>query len=123
MPPPPGRARARPALVRVHLPYFSTLDSSNRWHRPCDGGAHDALPAPGIPDPHVHNGTSASGADLYQVTCDGVQVKAGHGTVKSFDERAATAGVLRGARIQVRRRREPIRGDRCRREAAAERVF
>ncbi len=31
------------------------------------------------------------GADLYQVTCDGVLVKVGHPTVKSFDERAATA--------------------------------
>lgn len=30
------------------------------------------------------------GADLYQVTCDGALVKAGHGAVKSFDERTAT---------------------------------
>lgn len=28
-------------------------------------------------------------ADVYQVTCDGVLVKAGHGSVKTFDERAA----------------------------------
>jgi hypothetical protein len=30
------------------------------------------------------------GADVYQVTCDGVLVKAGHGIVKTFDERSAS---------------------------------
>ena len=33
------------------------------------------------------------GADVYQVTCDGVLVKAGYGTVKTFDERAASLQV------------------------------
>ena len=44
VPTPPGRARARPALVRVHLPYLSTLDSSSRWHLLCNWGAREAVP-------------------------------------------------------------------------------